>query len=197
MRYILILMGMILLWGCSTVVPAVTEYKVVTKLPVSKEVSSISTKSLKVLQAFSSSALMSHHMNYTQGLTKRYAYSQAQWAEPPSFAITNEFLKHIQKANIFKSVLNSKSRSKSDLVLEINVDDFMQYFNEDESKSYVNIALTLNLIDVENEKVLATNSFELKTDTKTLDADGGVKALNSTLEKILNQSIKWLEEVCR
>jgi cholesterol transport system auxiliary component len=189
---------MVLFWGCSTVVPSVTEYRVVTDIDTKVlNVKSCRDRSLKVAQAFSPSSLMSQRMRYTHGLTKQYSYSQAQWSESPNLAITGEFLKHIQKADIFKSVLNSKSRSKSDMILEINIEDFMQYFSEDESKSYVNVALSLSLLDAKSSKVLASKSFEIKSDVDQLDAAGGVKMLNKTLQEIITQSIKWLGGVCK
>jgi len=198
MKYFLTLLIMVSFWGCSTVVPSVTEYRVITDIPFKHlQSENCKNKSLKVAQAFSSTSLMSQRMRYTHGLTKQYLYSQAQWSESPNLAITGEFLKHIQKADIFKSVLNSKSRSKSDMILEINIEDFMQYYSEDESKSYVNVALTLSIIDAKSSKVLESKSFEIKSDVDQLDAAGGVKMLNKTLQEIIAQSIKWLSGVCK
>ena len=198
MKYIFLLFSVLVFFGCSRVVtPAVTQYRVLTNISDKTQDMVGCKKSIKIAQAFSSSSLMSQHMNYTQGSTKLYAYSQAQWAESPNLAITNEFFKHIQKADIFQTVLSSKSRSKADMLLEINIEDFMQYFNEDETKSYVHIALSLTLLDTKTSKPIATKSFEVREDVKTLDASGGVDALNHALEVIINKSIKYLEGKCR
>jgi len=198
MRYILLVFSLVVFLGCSRVAPSVTEYKIVTDINTKTlNAKSCRDKSLKVAQAFSSSSLMSQQMNYTKGLTKQYRYSQAEWSESPNLAISAEFLKHIQKADIFKSVLSSKSRSKSDMILEINIEDFMQYFSEDESRSYVNVALTLSLLDRKNSQVLATKNFRLTSDVEVLNADGGVQMLNKTLQKTLQQSMGWLDGVCK
>jgi cholesterol transport system auxiliary component len=198
MRYILLVFSLVVFLGCSRVVPSVTEYKIVTDIDTKTlNAKSCRDKSLKVAQAFSSSSLMSQQMNYTKVLTKQYRYSQAEWSESPNLAISAEFLKHIQKADIFKSVLSSKSRSKSDMILEINIEDFMQYFSEDESRSYVNVALTLSLLDRKNSQVLATKNFRLTSDVEVLNADGGVQMLNKTLQKTLQQSMGWLDGVCK
>ena len=198
MRYILVLLLMMILSGCTTTVPSITEYRISVQAPVYIQKStSCKTKSLKVAQAFSSSSLMSHHMDYAQGDAKQYTYSQAQWSQSPNLAVGAQLLKHIRETQLFKTVLNSKSRSKSDLILEINIEDFMQYFNEDETKSYVHIVLTLTLLDTKTSKPIATKSFEVREDVKTLDASGGVDALNHALEVIINKSIKYLEDKCR
>ncbi len=198
MKYILGLLAIVFLSGCTTVVPAVTEYRIITsEVGFVKNGGSCEDKSLKITQAFSPSSLMSNHMNYVQGNTKQYAYSQADWSESPNVALSEEILKHIRDTKLFKSVLNSKSRTKSDLILEINIEEFMQYFSEDSTLSYALVALNLTLLDTKNSSVVATQSFNSKVDAKTLDAEGGVRALSGALEQVIGQSLKWLDGVCK
>ena len=198
MKYILVLLVVFVFSGCTTVVPPVTEYRVVAKkVDFNTNSKGCEEKILKVTQAFSSSTLMSQQMNYAQGKSKQYSYSQAQWSEPPNISVSAQILKQIRKSNIFKSVLNSKSRGKGDLVLEINIEDFMQYFNEDESKSYAVVTLDFTLVDAKSADTLASDTFSAKVDTVTLDAQGGVEALNEALEKVTKSSLKWLDGVCR
>ena len=197
MKYFLIFLTIVFLSGCTTVVPTVTEYRIISFKPsFVKNDGTCKDKSLKIAQAFSSSSLMSNHMNYAQGKTKQYAYSQANWSESPNIAISEELFKHIRATKLFKSVLNSKSRTKSDLILEINIEDFMQYFNDDSTSSYVVVAVNLTLLDAKNSRVIATDAFSSKVDTKTLDAEGGVEALSDALKNVINQSLIWLDGVC-
>ncbi len=198
MKYILVLLIIVFLSGCTTVVPPVTEYRIVTSKPnFVKNDGVCRDKSLKVAQPFSQSSLMSKDMNYAQGETKQYAYSQAQWSESPNIFVGAELLNHIRATKLFKSVLNSKSRTKSDLILEINIEDFMQYFNEDSTKSYCSVVIELTLLDSKNSKVIATQNFKARVDAKTLDANGGVEALSKALEKVIAQSVKWIGGVCK
>ncbi|MCD6433788.1 MAG: hypothetical protein J7L21_07080, partial [Sulfurimonas sp.] len=114
MRYVLLLVFVILLSGCTTIVAPVTEYRIITKIPAFSNVSgSCKDKSLKVAQAFSSSSLMSKEMNYAQGSSKLFRYSDSEWSESPNLGITAEVLKHVREIKLFKSVQNSKSRSKN------------------------------------------------------------------------------------
>ncbi|MEA3331800.1 MAG: ABC-type transport auxiliary lipoprotein family protein [Campylobacterota bacterium] len=198
MNYILSLGFIMLLSGCTTIVAPVTEYRIITKAPTSTQSSrACRDKSLKIAQAFSSSSLMSQNMNYAQGRTKQFAYSQAQWAESPNLGITSELLKHIRATNFFKSVQSSKSRSKNDLILEINIEDFMQYFSEDSTSSHANVSIELTLLDTKTNVVVATRTFVSKVDSETLDANGGVEALSLALQNVLNQTKEWLGGVCK
>jgi cholesterol transport system auxiliary component len=154
-------------------------------------------KSLKVAQSFSTSSIMSRKMNYAQGLQKQFVYSESQWADSPNRTINEQIVKLIRDTKLFKSVLTSKSRSKSDLILEINIEDFMQYFSEDSSESYAEATISLSLIESDTNSVIASKTFDSRVDAKSLDAHGGVEALNSALEDILAQTNSWLSGVCK
>jgi cholesterol transport system auxiliary component len=187
-----------LLLGCSSVQPTIVEYKISLK-PI--EYNSLSKRcknnSLKVSQAFSSSSLMSSQMKYTEGDNKIYAYSQAQWSNSPSKEVSRQLVRVLRDSKLFKSVQSSKSRSKSDFILETNLDDFMQYYSDDSLKSYVKIVLNLSLIDSKINQVVAAKTFSAEMDTKTLDALGGVEGLDRALSEVLAQSVEFLNEVCK
>lgn len=198
MRYLLIAIIGMLFAGCSTVVPPKVEFRVNPKMP-QKKLGAMSCKdnSLKIAQAFSPSSLMSQDMNYALGSEKQYIYSKSQWASTPNRAITNMYLKLLREADVFNSVQVSKSRSRSDYVLEINIEDFMQYFSEDSSSSHAKVLITLSFIDTGSSTVFATKTFSSEVEVESLDAQGGVEALNSALGNVLVQSNEWFGEVCR
>ena len=154
-------------------------------------------KSIKIAQAFSSGSLMLLKMDYAQGKNKIFSYSQAQWNESPNHSITNEILKNIRASKLFKNTQISKSRSKNSLILEINIEDFLQYYSNDLKDSFANIVISLTLIDSKTDVIVATKTFSSNVKTNTLDAYGGVKALNSALSDILTQNIEWINGVCK
>ena len=197
--YISIFIIAIFLGGCSTAEPPMIEYRVSVKPTIEKESSAqgCSKRSLKVAAAFSSSSLMSMDMNYALGDNKQYTYSQSQYATSPNYVITSEVLKLLREMKIFKTVQISKSRSRNDYILEISIDDFMQYFSEAEKSSYVNVVISFTLIDTKDSTSIATRTFSSKVNSSTLDAEGGVKALGIAFEEVLNSSSKWFTEVCR
>lgn len=197
MRAILIILT-IFFSGCTTIKPPVTEYSVVTKeLKKESAAKGCVNKSLKIAQAFSSNSLMSLNMEYTQDVNRVFSYSQAQWRESPNSLVTSELLKNIGNSKLFSSVHPSKSRVKSDLILETNIDEFMQFYTQDMKKSFVHVGFSLTLIDAKTNSVIKSQYFSSKFDAKTLDAQGGVEATQNALFEIIFQNIDWLGGVCK
>jgi cholesterol transport system auxiliary component len=127
---------------------------------------------------------------------KIYSYSQSRWNNSPNQEISSQILSAIRDAKLFDSVQNAKSRSKSDLILEINIEDFMQYYSDGLSASYVNVVMNFTLIDAKTNKTLATKGFSTKKDVKSLDATGGVEVLDAALEEIISQGLDFLGGAC-
>ncbi|WP_294961983.1 ABC-type transport auxiliary lipoprotein family protein [Sulfurimonas sp.] len=197
-RISLAIMLIFIISACSTTEPAVTEYKLSQK--ALKHISSFQgckDKSLKVSQAFSSSSLMSLQMKYVLDGHKIYSYSQAQWSNSPNQEVSSQVVKVLRESKLFKNTQNSKSRSKSDLILEINIEDFMQYYSKNIDQSYVNVEISFTLIDSKTSEVIATNTFRANEEVITQDASGGVKALDAALSDILVQGLNSLNEVCK
>ncbi|HUH43322.1 MAG TPA: hypothetical protein VLZ29_09395 [Sulfurimonas sp.] len=198
MKILLTLITVFLFVGCTTMKPHVTEFRVITKDTHIKSISKgCKENSLKISQAFSSASLLSLNMDYTESDNQIFSYSQAQWQESPNSFITSELYKSVRDSALFKSVHSFKSRVKSDFVLEIDVEEFMQFYTKDMSSSYVNVIINLSLVDAKTNTVVGTNKFISKIDTKTLDADGGVEALSLALDEIKYKNIEWLEGECK
>jgi cholesterol transport system auxiliary component len=184
--------------GCTVVKPHISEYRINTTVkPSAIQESKCSDKSLKVAKAFSSNSLMSLDMNYAIGEYKRDAFTQSQWAQTPNQAITAQVLKMLQDSKLFKSVQISKSRSKNGLILETNIEDFMQYFSLDKKTSLAKVVIGNTLIDAKTNAVLQSKNFSKIVKVKSLNAEGGVIALNEALFKVLTMQREWLGEVCK
>lgn len=197
MKLILLNLITFLLLGCSTNTPAVSEYRInVPQTTTAFEQTGCKEQSLKIAQAFSSSSLMTHNMNYGQGTHKQYKFTESEWAESPNRAISAEILQYIKATELFKNVQTFKSRSRNGLLLETNIEEFMQYFTEDEKESFVKAKINLTLLDAKESKVLATKTFSSTVKVDALSADAGVIALNKALENILEEFGKWLSGIC-
>ena len=200
MSYKLLLIAFItfLFVGCSTITPAVSEYRInAVSTPSEFSQTGCKEESLKIAQAFSSTSLMTHDMNYAQGNHKQYTFTQSQWAESPNRAISAEILEYVKSTKLFKNVQISKSRSINGLLLETNIEDFMQYFSEDEKESFAQVRISLTLIDVKTSKVIATKTFYSRVEVDNINAEAGVEHLNIALKNILDESGKWFGEVCK
>jgi len=182
--------------GCSKVSAPLSEYRVTTDVDVVKMPNSkCSDKSLKIASAFSSDILASQDMSYVQNQNKEFIYTQSQWATTPNQAITAELLNTLRKAKIFKFIQNAQSRTVNDLMIETNIEYFMQHFEAEES--YGRVQITLALIDSKTSKIIDAKTFQTTIKAKTLDAKGGVEALNKGLGKILKDTVLWLNGVCK
>ncbi len=199
MKYIYTVILVLIVSGCSVKQPPVAKYALEVTVPqeLLKASNGCLDKSLKVAQAFSTSSLMSQNMDYTEGKNKQYSYTQAQWYEAPNRALTKEFTEALREAQIFKSVQNYKSLASSDWLLEISIEDLMQYFDKNIKKSYVNVAYNLTLIDNKTSQILATKTFERAIEAKTLNASGGVEALNEALSEAFVESMNWINGICQ
>ncbi|MBU1659640.1 membrane integrity-associated transporter subunit PqiC [bacterium] len=197
-KIILAVMAIFLLTGCTTSRPPVTEYAMNVHLPkINLDKGVCAEKSIKIAHAFSRNNLISLQMHYALGEHKQFSYSESQWTDSPSSLVSLELSRFIRETNLFKNVQIAKSRTKSDWILETNIEDFMQYYNEDASSSYVNAVIIFTLIDTSNNRVIASKTFNSKIQTKSLDAEGGVKALNEALLNIFSQSAPWFGGVCK
>ena len=197
-KTIVSILMMFVVTGCTVVKPHISEYRINTTLQSHRvDKGQCSDKSLKVAKAFSSNILMSVDMNYAIGEYKSDVFTQSQWAQTPNRAITAQILKMLQGAKLFKTVQISKSRSKNGLILETNIEDFMQYFSVEKNSSITKVVISSTLIDAKTNSVLQSKTFSNTTKVKSLNAEGGVIALNAGLSKVLTMQREWLGEVCK
>ena len=196
--FVLFVLAVLMFSGCSVTYPPVTKYRLSIEMPKNDlGESKCQNKTLKISEVFGSNALTTLRMNYALGENKEFSYSQSQWATPVNDEVSGDLLELIRGTHLFKNVQIAKSRSKTDWLLETNIEDFMQYFNEDSTDSFANVVISLTLIDASNNSAIATKTFTAKVPAKTLDAQGGVEALNSGLFDVLTQSRAWFGEVCK
>jgi len=194
-----LLLSLVLVFtACTKTVPYIKEYKIDTSVNIdASKQTQCQKKSIKVVHAFSANNLMLQEMNYVNGLYDIEQFTQSQWSQSPNKSITAQTLNALENAHYFKYVANAKSRVRSDLLLENNIKDFMQYFSQDNSKSFVKVVISATLIDRKTKKSLAYKRFEKTEESKSLDAYGGVVALNLALSELLKEEVKWLGEQCK
>ncbi len=197
MKQLLFLCMSLLFIGCSQEVPPVKRYRLEVQIPkVQLKKSYCEQKSLKILFPSSTYEYTTNDFYYVQG-DEEGIYTQSNWVRTPANDIYYLILKNIRKSGIFHTVESYSSVAKGDLNLEIEIEDFKQYFSKDAKRSYVVVDLTLTLIDKKNYQVVAQQSFYNKILTTSADAQGGVVALSRSLEFLLPQMIKWLGENCK
>lgn len=197
MRYILGWLSVMMLAGCSVSTPAVSEYRLAPTSETKQEKALACEHSLKVQNLLSSAALMTQTLYYGVGQYKQFAYTQAAWSDTPQKRIGDLYVALLRQMGIFQSVHSYRSNVLTDRALEIVVDDFMQYYDEEYKNSHAKVGLTLTLIDTAAKKPLATKSFQARHQAPSLDAQGGVDALNVALKEVMQESTIWLGGACK
>jgi len=197
MKYLWISLFM-LMSACTVTQPYIVEYKISPKISNEKSSAKMcKEKSLKVAQVFGSSSLMSHSMKYSKNKYEEHSFTESKWATTPAVAINESIVQSIRSKNIFSNVSSFKSRSRSDFILESDVDEFMQYFSDENNSSFVKVSITMSLIDAKNKKVLKSKMFTEEMNVVNLNAKSGVEELNIALQTVLEQSNEWLEDICK
>ncbi len=197
MKRVYLIITLLLLTGCSKTLSPITAYTIDPSMHESKYSSVCKGKTLRVGKVFTSQNLMLKQMKYASNDYKQFSYTESKWANIPSKAISRALLRSIRDAKIFDSVSSYRSHTRDDLLLETNVYNFMQYYSEKEKKSYVDVTFSLSLVDTQKAKTLHSVVIKREVESKTLDAEGGVIALNEALESVLEETNRWLSESCK
>ena len=193
MRKVFVLF-IILLSGCSVSAPLITDYRINPNVNIKRTPEISQKQSIKILPIFSNSSLSTNAMHYRVGKYKEYTFTQSAWRESPSKAITNKLVNILEKSELFQGVYGYKSSKNPELILEVSINEFIQSFNEAENQSFVTVDISFNLIEQKRSKFIASKNFTKTMQTKTLDAQGGVEALNELLSQVLEETIVWLEK---
>lgn len=194
-NYILAIVLVLIISGCSTNVPSVSEYRLKAHTQENKFMAC--DKSLKVNKAFTNASFSSRKIYYGEGEYKQFAYTQAQWSDALDRMISDIFTQSIAQSGIFKSVDSYKSQVKTNYILEIDIEEFMQIYNEKITSSQAETRLTIALLDTKHKTHKASKTFEVIKKAKTLNAEGGVIALDEALGEVIGDMLIWLEEVCK
>jgi len=197
MKQLLFLFISLLFIGCSQEVPPVKQYRLSVEIPEVPVKSSIcKDRSLKILSPSATYEYTTNKFYYVQGLEEA-TYTQSNWARIPVNDIYYLILNNIRKSAIFNTVENYTSIVKGDLNLEIEIQNFKQYFSKNADESYVIVNITLTLINKKHFKVISQQNFYKKVPTPSADAKGGVEAFNKALKELIPEMIDWLDGSCQ
>jgi ABC-type uncharacterized transport system auxiliary subunit len=188
----------LILSACVSPRPAMKEFTLDTNTSVTPNAAKgCKEKTLKIAKLFTDPSLVAHDIRYRKGNLQEFRYSQSQWADSPANMIYKSEVALVRSLKLFKSVQVANSKTKNDLILETNVDDFRQYYDAKVTSSYARVAITFTLVNTQTHEVVKTKTFVSEKETPSLDAKGGVIALNAALSEVLQNAGKWLQEVCQ
>lgn len=197
-QYLLILFFIsVLPGGCATItVPAMDSYTINISCATDKpsEKKAKFSKVLKVSIPKSTTAIMSRSILYQEKEFVQNPYAHSKWNDTPNKMLSSLFLSCLNKSSIFNAILPSYSKGKSDFLLESTLSEFYHHVNSDGS-SEGRVRIEFYLIEPENGRVIATNGFFSRISSKTLDAKGGVRALNDASQSVALRLSQWLSSL--
>jgi len=188
-------LGTLLVTGCASVRPAPQQYILAPLLHIdTMQSSKYKKKTLKVSYVYADSTLQSRSMFYVEQERKQFAYRESTWAKSPQVMIHQAVMDMMRKSAAFGYVQGPKSKVLSDFLLETRVDNFGQYFSEDEKRAMAKVTLTFTLLDAKKHTVVMSKTFSAEKRLPSLNAAGGVMALNMALSDLLNSASLWIEK---
>lgn len=183
--------------GCATnTVPAIDSYtiNISCEAETPSEENTKFSKVLKVSKPKSTAAIMSRHILYQEKEFAQNSYAHSKWSDTPNKMLASLFISCINKSTVFKSILPSYSKGKADLLLESTLLDFYHHVYSDGS-SEGRVKIEFYLIEPKSGEVVATNEFISKITSKTLDVNGGVRALNDASKSVALSLAQWLSSL--
>lgn len=185
----------VLLTGCSVTTPAVTQYKLDPQAN-HQENKQCKVDTLRMMPIESKNSLQTTTMYYVQQPFQEAAFTQSSWAQSPTSMFEQHLYATLSESGLFDAVYSYESIGKAPWILEVRLDDFTQYFDAKLQHSFVKIDATLTLYK-KTDTAVASKHFIQQIDTKSLDAHGGVEALNEALSIMLTEMTDWLAKSCQ
>lgn len=118
-------------------------------------------------------------------------YALNRWINLPSYMLHNNLVQVTEKSNIFKTVLQDKSKIDFDYILKTDIATLYHSFEDD--KSYAVIKVRFDLVS--NKNILKTYSYDKKILCQTNNAYGFVIATNKAFEEVVNDLMSELSNI--
>jgi cholesterol transport system auxiliary component len=120
-------------------------------------------------------------------------YTQSQWVDTPARMLLPLLVSRLEASGLFGAVL---SASTSPVVGEWRLDTEIVRFQQEflTEPSQIRLVLRVQLLDMAARQVIATGLLEIKENTPSEDAEGGVLAANQVIARALNEVVAFIEK---
>lgn len=189
-KTVLIFLALILA-GCTISTPPITSYTLMPKNSITIHSSVQTYHTLKLSGTKAPYSLSSKSLLYLKDSLEVGAYLYSQWNDTPSAMIDRYISTSLDESQLFSSLVPKTSTLQSDLLLESSLSSFYHRIHENKiSDGYLDI--TYFLVDQKTKKMVAHKRFVIIVPSQSLDAHGGVTALNEATHELSNQCLEWL-----
>ena len=115
-------------------------------------------------------------------------FARHEWADTPARMVAPLLLAALDGGGQFRVVLGANSAGSAEFSLDTVVIRLQQDFSQ--SPSQVRLTLRASLLDNATRRVLASREFDARVNAPSEDADGGVKAANLAVQRVLKELVQ-------
>ncbi|MBM0637242.1 ABC-type transport auxiliary lipoprotein family protein [Campylobacter sp. VicNov18] len=132
--------------------------------------------------------LNSRYIVYTyKGFSNKYAHYF--WADLPSNLYSFLILSKLEQSQMFTTVLLPTSSLNAHYALESTINSFEQIIDDE---NHAKISLSINLINLQNNQIIAHKNFTHKENIKKQDMHALYNAFEKAINKITNDIVSWI-----
>ena len=129
-----------------------------------------------------------YRLNY-QDAARQQAYANSRWAAAPAALLTQR-LRGRLAADSDGGVMGVGDSARADYTLRVELEDFSQVFDAADASRAVAVARA-SLVSVAKRTLLAQKSFTVERAAASPDAGGGVRALASAGDEMIEAVATW------
>ena len=148
-------------------------------------------KILKITNAYVPIYLNNQNLMYVDKLNSSF-YALNFLEDTPSNFYVFMLLSKFERADFFKALVSENSNLLADYLLESRIDSFEQIMEQNEN--YVLIKISVNLIDLNTNKLINHNYFQIKEKIEKQEINLVINTLNKALNVIGNDIVVWTYE---
>lgn len=176
--------------GCMSEPSAPNNYYTLSYVKDSKKEVHSSSDILKVDMPHAPLNLIGKRIVYAKNPYESAHYVKNRWDQPLPAMLQDWIIRSVENAKLYKAVVRSTSRVRTDLILE---SDIVSFEHRLDSKSVV-ISIRMNLIDSKTNKIIKSKLFSYEQSVAHADANSAVIAFNKALKLFDNDMSRWLEK---
>ncbi len=151
-----------------------------------------SDKTVKVLPPTVNRELDTNSILYSEEKYSLEGYVLSQWSDTPGSMLQKIIADRLDSSKLYENVVTTHIKSKSDYLLQSELWQFKQVFEN--GNSYGVLKIKMFLIDAKKRKLLSSKKFSYKIKSPSNDAYGAVVSLNKAVDMLINDLCDWLSK---
>ena len=121
----------------------------------------------------------------------RAPYRYSRWSQPLNRLLMAHIIEALQRARIFRQVLDYASEAPADYRLETTIYRFDHHLLES-GDSVALISLEVRLLSSRDSRILRSRRFDYRIPCGRTDARGFIEAANRALDRFARDLVRWL-----